>query len=342
MMSSSSSTRRSPTSGLPVVGPGVGRTQPRVGREVREVATHRVEGVVLARHGELRHPADVALHGRPAELLGADVLAQRGLHQRWPGGEDRAGPADHDHEVGHRRGERAVAGRRTHHHRHGGHEAGEVGQRREVGRDRHVALQHLADAGTGALEETDERRALVAGEAGDPLALGHPGEADRTALHREVLGADAHRVTVDGRPAAHEAVGGDGPVRLGDPRQRGDLGERAGVAQGRNAGTDVVTPAITLAADPFVASHRRGEGALALESPEERRPLALVLRRSPPVSHSTPVPRRGPGPPGGSGRRRRRCGPTACPTRSSGRRRRRRTRSGRTPIPAPAGGERGW
>ena len=71
--------------------------------------------VVVGRH-VVDHAAPARVHLGPAELLGGHVLAGRGLHERRPAQEDRAGAA-HDHRlVAHRRHVGTARRARSHHH----------------------------------------------------------------------------------------------------------------------------------------------------------------------------------------------------------------------------------
>ena len=343
-MSSSSSTRRSPTSGSPSSGPATGAHSTRWTGSTRGSAAPRRTRPSSRRRGELDDPAHVALHAGAAELLGVTSSPSAAFTSGGPAVKIELVPRDHHHEVGHRRGQRAVAGRRTQHDRRrsGTRPERSASVVRSVGH-RHVALEHLADPGAGALEEADERHALVAGEAGDPLALGHPGDADRTALHREVLGADAHR-------RARRSSPGRTRSRRRPPVPSGSAtaGERARSrrtsrrrtaprrANGRRRAPRHAGGA-TRSSPPIVTAKARSRSSRPRNGAHSPSAPAFASRRH--RSRSRVEDQAHLAAAGDDGAR---ASPTACPTRSSGRRRRRRTRSGRTPIPAPAGGERAW
>ena len=127
MMSSSSGTLRYPI----VAARGVVRVRPRRRREVPQVGPDQVEGGGVVGCHVVDQPAG---HGDPgpAQVLLADLLAQRLGDHRGAGGED-GGVRAHHREVGHGGHQRAVAGRGAEdggHHRHPAR-AGRLGQ--EVG-----------------------------------------------------------------------------------------------------------------------------------------------------------------------------------------------------------------
>ena len=96
---------------------------------------------------------------RAAELLERDVLAGHRLHDVGTGDEHVRRLADHEDEVGHRRGVDGAAGARAEDHR----------DLRDDARRLHVAVEDAAvageaddallDAGAGAVVEADDRGA---------------------------------------------------------------------------------------------------------------------------------------------------------------------------------------
>ncbi len=155
--------------------------------------------------GVVRDAAHRRVHGGPAELLLGDVFAHRRLHERRAGREQRRA-LDHHDEVHERRRERAVPGRRPHHHCDRRHEAREMRQRLEVVRRPAPPLERVLRPLARALEQHHERDALLPGELGEALPLRGGAESDRAAHHGEVLRADEHG------PAVDQAVPGDEPV----------------------------------------------------------------------------------------------------------------------------------
>ncbi len=205
---------------------------PGVGREVTEIAADEAERVAIVGNGVVGDAGHGRVHGGAAEDFLGDVLARRFLHERWPGREQRRA-LDHHDEVHERRRERAVPGRRPHHHRDRGHQPRQVRQRLEVVRRPAARLERVLRPLARALEQHDERDALLGGKLGEALALRGRSAADRAAHHREVLGADE-----DG-PAVDEPVPGDQPVgRDGrdDTCRRREAGRRAPGRRGGRPG----------------------------------------------------------------------------------------------------------
>ncbi len=150
-------------------------------------------------------PARVDL--RAAELLGRDVLAGRGLHQRRPAEEDRPGATDDDGLVAHRRDVGAAGRARAHHQRD---------LRDPGGRHPGLVVEDPAEVvavGKDVGLERQERAARV-----DQV------DARQPVLERDLLGAevllDGHRVV--GAALDRGVVGDDDAGRPLDPADAGD------------------------------------------------------------------------------------------------------------------------
>ena len=142
-----------------------------------------------------------------AEILGAHDLADRGLHQRRAGEEDRALLA-HDHRlVAHRRHIGAARGARAHDH----------GDLRDALR-RHVGLV-VEDAAEMVLVGEHLRPLRQVGAAGiDQIDAGKP------VLHRHFLGAEMllHRHRIVGAALHRGVVAHDHAFDAADPADAGD------------------------------------------------------------------------------------------------------------------------
>ena len=185
---------------------------PRLGRRVAEVANDLAadrDGVLVVGGqvvGDAREPAvDVGA----AQLLGGHLLARRGLHERRPAEEDRAGAA-HDHGlVGHRRDVRASRRARP-------HDEGDLGdpERRHarlvvedpaevlaVGEDVRLERQ-VRPAGVGQVEAREP--VLLGDLLGAEVLLHGEGEV-APALHGRVVRHDDARAARDRADAGHDA-----------------------------------------------------------------------------------------------------------------------------------------
>ena len=115
--------------------------------------------------------------------------------------------ADHEHEVGERRGVGRAARARAEHH---GDLRDDPGRRDVALEDAAVAGERgdaLLDAGAGAVVEPDHRRARRLGQVHDLVDLRGVGLAQRAAEDPEVVGVDEDRAAVDRAPAGDDAVG---------------------------------------------------------------------------------------------------------------------------------------
>ena len=141
--------------------------------------------------GDARQPR---VHVAAAELLGADDLADRRLHQRRPAEEDRALVLDDDGLVAHRRHVGAAGRARAHHDRDLGDALGaHVGLVEEdpaevlaVGEDLVLARQE----GAAGVDQVDARQSVLQRDLLRPQVLLHRHRVVGAALHRRVVGDD--------------------------------------------------------------------------------------------------------------------------------------------------------
>ncbi|CAM3728322.1 hypothetical protein NOZE110980_12625 [Nocardioides zeicaulis] len=156
------------------------------------------------------------MHVTPAEVLGRDDLAGRGLHQRRAAEEDRALVA-HDHRlVGHRRHVGAARGARAHH----------AGDLRDAA-GRHVRLveedppEVLAvgedlvlhrQERTAGVDEVEARQAVLRGDRLGTQVLLDRHRVVGAALDRRVVGDDHALAARHPADAADDAGGRDGVV----------------------------------------------------------------------------------------------------------------------------------
>ena len=176
--------------------------------------------------------------------------------------------------------ERAVAGTRAHDHRHRGHHALEAHQRLQVVRRVRVALERVLRSLPRAFEQHHQRDALLERELGQPVSLRVGPDPDRPTHHREVLGADQHRSTVDGAVPGDETVGGRvrGHAPPDTARLDADLTERARVDERLDSRPGVEPSAIVLAGEPLGPAHRRGRLPPRREILEQRVPVVHRAR----------------------------------------------------------------
>ena len=172
------------------------------------------EGVLVVEREVVGDAGDRGVDVASAEVLGAHLLAGRGLHERRAAEEDRAGALDDDRLVAHRR-DIGSAGRGAAHHerdlgdpgrRHPGLVVEDPAEVVAVGED--VGLERQERA--AAVDEIDARQAVLEGDL----------------LGAEML-LDRHRVVgaaLDGR-----VVGDDHDRRPLDPADPGDDPGRRGV-----------------------------------------------------------------------------------------------------------------
>ena len=154
------------------------------------------------------------MHGRAAQFLGGDLLADGRLHQRRAG-EEQPAAFGHQHVIAHHR-QVAAAGhalahdgrdlRNAHrrHHRVVAEDAAEV-----VGVGKDLFLQRQEHA--GGIHQVDRRHAIL---DGDVLRADHLLAVigkERAGLHGGVVGDDHHQPAVDARQPGDHAGGGRPP-----------------------------------------------------------------------------------------------------------------------------------
>lgn len=138
-----------------------------------------------------------------------------------------------------------------------------------------MARQRVARALAGAVEQHHQRHALLQRDAREAQPFRVGGEADRAALHREVLGADHHRPTVDARQPADQRVGRRGrdvPV-LHAAGQRAEFDETAFVAQRGDLFAGVQSAGGRELRQPRLAAHRVRPRHTLAELREQRAPV---------------------------------------------------------------------
>jgi hypothetical protein len=197
----------------------------------------------------------------------------------------------HHGEVRHRGDQRAVAGRRTQYRGEQRDASGAPRLREQVGRGPGAVVPVGAEA--RAFEHHDQRHAIGHRDLRDPVPLRVGRLADRPGLHREVLGRDHDRPTVDPSRAGHDRVGRQALA----PDQRPELLEGTRVEQVVDPRPDVELAAGVLLRQPLVAPHgARGDPPFA-QVVEGRGPIRVRRR----VSHCVPlVFGAHPAPPGGN------------------------------------------
>ena len=257
-----------------------GRPGPGARGQQREVGADQREGCRFVGHCVVRHAALADVDARATQLLLAHRLAGGGRDQRRARREYR-GLLEHDHEVAEQRRYRAVSRRGARDHRDRGHLAREPCQFLHVVGRVGMPRQRVAGALAGAVEQHDQRHAFLPRDARVAQALGVRREADRAALHREVLGADHHRAPVDAGQPAHESIGGGrGRLAVGLPAgQRAELHETARVAQRGDLLAGVQAPGRAQLRQSRLAAH----GAARLDARpkllEQRCPVRGDVRR---------------------------------------------------------------
>ena len=186
------------------------------------------------------HAREPRVHVAATELLGADDLADRGLHQRRTAEKDRALVLDDDRLVAHRRHVGAARRARAHHDRdlgdalraHVGLVEEDAAEVFAVGKDVVLARQE----GAARVDQVDARQPVLHRDLLRAQVLLHRHRIVGAALHRRVVGDDHHLLPV------HPADAGDdaGRRRLAVVHAvRGELADleegRAGVEQAVDA-----------------------------------------------------------------------------------------------------------
>ena len=170
---------------------------------------------------------DARVHVGAAELLRADLLAGRGLHERRPGQEDRAG-ALHDHAlVAHRRHVGAAGRARAHDRRQ---------LRNAVGRHPRLVVEDAPEVvavgedlglerqvGAAGVDEVDARQAVLERDLLRAQVLLDRDREVRAALDRRVVGDDHALAPVHRADAGHDAGARRLVVVEAERRQRRQL-----------------------------------------------------------------------------------------------------------------------
>ena len=222
---------------------GVAPVPGRLGRAAVQVRDDRaperervlvVERLVVGDAG----PAGVDLGA--TELLGRDVLAGRGLHQRRPAEEDRAGAADDDGLVAHRGDVRAAGRARPHDER----DLRDPGRRHPrlvvedppevvaVGKDLGLERQERA----ARIDEVDARQPVLERDLLRPQVLLDRHRVVGAALDRRVVGDDHAGRALDAADAGDDA--GAGRLVVVEAVR----GERAQLEEGRTGVEQAVDP----------------------------------------------------------------------------------------------------
>ena len=251
-----------------VLGGDVRRVGPGRRREVPEVRTHEVERARVVVGDVVDEPARHRDPGTTEVLLG-DRFAHRLQHDRRACSEDRRAPAHH-REVGHRRDERAVTGRRAEHRGHERHPA--RAQRLGEQVRRRPGVPAPVGAEPGALQDHDQRHPVGDRQLGDAVPLRVGGLADRSGLHREVLGGDHHRASVDPARPHHHRIG----RRVVPAHQGAELLERTRVEEMVDARPGVELPGAAVLRQPLVAAHGARRAAAFLQVLQDLVPLGAI------------------------------------------------------------------
>ena len=194
-----------------------------------------------------------------AELLGRDVLAGRGLHQRRTAEEDRAGAADDDGLVAHRRDVRAAGRARAHDQRdlrdpgrrHPGLVVEDAAEVVAVGEDLGLERQERA----AAVDEVDARQAVLERDllGAEVLLDGH--RVVGAALDRRVVGDDDAGRALDAADAGDDAGARRVVVVQAGRGERAQLEEGgAGVEEAVDALADGELAALAVARDGAVVA----------------------------------------------------------------------------------------
>ena len=221
---------------------GVDRRRPRASRR-----SHGGSGVRRLRFATIERPSASACSSSsaswsatpdrrvwtvgPAELLGRHVLAGRGLHERRPAEEDRAGPLDDDGLVAHRRDVGAAGRARAHHERDlrdpgGRHPRLVVEDPAEVVAVREdVGLERQERA--AGVDEVDARQPVLERDLLRPQVLLDGHRVVRAALDRRVVGDDHAGRALDPADAGDDAGARRVVVVEAGRGERAQLEERA-------------------------------------------------------------------------------------------------------------------
>ena len=152
---------------------------------------------------------DARVHVGAAQLLGADLLAGRGLDQGRPAQEDRALLLDDDRLVGHRRHVGAARGARAHDHRDLRDAGGRHGRLVVEDPPEVVAIgEHLVlvgQIGAARIDQIDARQPVLPGDVLGAQVLLHRDRVVGAALDRGVVGDDHALAAHDPADAGDDA-----------------------------------------------------------------------------------------------------------------------------------------
>ncbi len=227
------------------------------------------------------------VHVRAAELLRADLLPGRGLHERRPADEDRSGAAYDDRLVAHRRHVRAARGTRAHHGRDLRYAGG--GEVRLVEEDAPEVLPVREDLG---LEREKRAAGVDEVDAREPVLRCHLLRAEvlldrerevRAALDRRVVRDDHALAALDHADARDDAGARRLPVVEIPRRQRVQLEEcSVGIEQPVDPLARGQLAARAVALDRLLAAAAGDEGSALAELDDEllrARPAPLEVSR---------------------------------------------------------------
>ena len=252
------------------------RQFPDVGWQVGEPLADLAEGVFLGFGEVVDGAALVDVYALVAEVLFADVVAQRGADDRRAAGEELADSFDHQGEVGHAGVDGGQPGDRAHDGGDDGRGAQEVhidsGPSVAIGQVGAADLLEAADAAAGRVEHADVgqaplERALVGGRLAAKSAFR---AAAGAAAHGEVTGADDDLAPVDLAEALHRTLGSERSelaliVVGGAAGEAPELAEAAGVGEAVDPFVDEQFAAPPLARDAFSSAARFGQLAAVFE-----------------------------------------------------------------------------
>ena len=239
------------------------------GVRVRDDASRDRQRVLVTCREVVGHSRSPRMHIRTAELLGADVLAGRSLHQRWAADEDRAGALDDHGLVAHRRDVRSAGRARPHDdgdlrdplRRHSRLVEEDPSKMIAVGEDLCLERQERP---TG-VDEVDARQPILFRDFLRAEMLLDGEREVRSALHRRVVGHDHALATLDDADAGDDArarrlVVVD--VERGKRTQLEKCRSRVDEQVDPVAGEELAAGSVTLAR-PLAAPHRDRSRAVA-------------------------------------------------------------------------------
>ena len=239
------------------------------GQEGHQLADQR-QALLLAVRREVGDAGGRVVRGRPAQLLGRDLLVRHRADDVGAGHEHVGGVLHHRHEVGDGRRVDGPARARPHDGRDLGDDPG--GQRvaqEDVG----VAGQRddpLLDAGAARVVEADDGHARLHGQVHHLADLAGVGLGQRSPEDGEVLREHEHRAAVDPPRAGDDAVAGDLLVLHAEVvalvhHEAVDLEERARVQQQLQPLAGGLLAGLVLAPDPLLATTEFGQSVTPVQ-----------------------------------------------------------------------------